>query len=87
MTSVVQPLDQGVIATFKMCYKRKLVAWTLQQIDNNSNEDLGRLNVDLFQAMLWCMAAWHVELEVPTVGTHTLKGSTKSDMVFRMRGN
>ena len=32
VTSVVQPLDQGVIATFKMCCK--LVAWTLQQIDN-----------------------------------------------------
>ena len=52
VTSVVQPLDQEVIATFKMCYKRKLVAWTLQQIDNNSYEDLGKLNVNLFQAML-----------------------------------
>jgi hypothetical protein len=57
VTSDVQPLDRGVIATFKMCYKRKLVAWTLQQIDNNSNEDLGKLNVDIFQTMLWCVVA------------------------------
>lgn len=58
VTSIVKPLDQGVIATFKMCYKRKLVVWTTQQIDN-SDEDLGKLNVDLFQAMLWCLVAWH----------------------------
>jgi hypothetical protein len=57
--SIIQPLDQGMIATFKLCYKRKLVAWTLQQIDNNSNEDMEKLNVDLFQAMLWCVAACH----------------------------
>jgi hypothetical protein len=66
VTSVVQPLDQRVIATFKMCYKRKLVASTLQQIDNNLNEDLGKLNADLFQAMLWCVAAWH-ELDDQTI--------------------
>ena len=52
-------MDLGVIVAFKMCYKGKLVAWTLQQIDNNSNEGLGKLNVDLFQAMLWCVATWH----------------------------
>src|ERR1700736_6601491 len=51
---------------FKMCYKRKLVVWTLQQIDNNSNEDLEKLNVDVFQAMLWCVAAWH-ELDDQTI--------------------
>jgi hypothetical protein len=59
VTSIVQPLDQGVIATFKMCYKHKLVAWTLQQIDNNSNKHFGKLNIDLFHAMLWCVVAWH----------------------------
>lgn len=57
-STIVKPLDQGVIAKFKMCYKRKLVAWTTQQIDN-SNEDLTKQNVDLFQAMLWCVMAWH----------------------------
>ena len=48
-----------MIGAFKMCYKGKLVGWTLQQIDNNSNEDLGKLNVDLFQGVLWCVATWH----------------------------
>lgn len=65
VTSIVQPLDQRIIVAFKMCYKRKLVAWTMQQIDN-SYKDLEKLNVDLFQAMLWCVMAWH-ELNYQTI--------------------
>lgn len=66
VASIVQPLDQGVIAAFKMCYKRILVAWTLQQIYSRPDEDLGKSNVDLFQAMLWCVAGWH-ELDDQTI--------------------
>ena len=50
VTSIVQPLDQGVIATFKICYKCKFVDWTLQQIDRNLVEDLGKLNVDVYSS-------------------------------------
>ena len=32
-----------MIATFKMSYKQKLVAWTLQQFDKGSVQDLGKL--------------------------------------------
>ena len=31
----------------------------MQQIDSGSVQDLGKLNVDVFQAMLWCGATWH----------------------------
>ena len=48
-----------MIATPKLCYKVQVVAWTLQQIYNNSNGELGKLNLDAFQAMLWSEAAWH----------------------------
>ena len=52
VTSIIQPLNQAVNVAFKMCYKRKLVSLTLQQFDNNSVQELGKLNVDSFEAML-----------------------------------
>ncbi|OAE23210.1 hypothetical protein AXG93_1630s1250 [Marchantia polymorpha subsp. ruderalis] len=33
---------------------------------DETDEDLGKLNVDLFQAMLWCVVAWH-ELDDQTI--------------------
>lgn len=65
VTSIIHPLDQGAIAAFKMYFKRKLVAWTTQQIDN-LDENLEKLNVDLFQSMLWFVVAWH-ELNDQTI--------------------
>jgi hypothetical protein len=68
VTSVVEPLDQDIIATFKMLYKCKLVAWTLQQFNAIFYKHLGGLlrrnleETNLFQAMLWSMATWN-ELE------------------------
>jgi hypothetical protein len=32
-TSVVQPLDQGIIVPFKLRYKSKLLEWVLSQFD------------------------------------------------------
>src|ERR1700736_5743425 len=40
----------------------KKAGWTTNYMD----EDLGKLNVDVFQAMLWCVAAWH-ELDDQTI--------------------
>ena len=33
VTSVVQPLDRGIIASFKILYKKKLLQWVLSQYD------------------------------------------------------
>jgi hypothetical protein len=57
ITSVVQPLDQGIIAALKIHYKHKLVEWTLQQFDSSEVDDLGKLSINVLQAMLWCIVA------------------------------
>ena len=36
VTSVVQPLDQGIIASFKVQCKKKLLEWVLSQFDSST---------------------------------------------------
>ena len=80
VTSVVEPLDQSIIATFKMLYKRKFVAWTLQQLNAIFYEHLGRMlrrnlgETNLFQAMLWSIAIWN-ELDKQAIINYWKKSS------------
>ena len=37
MTSVVQPIDQGIIASFKVRHRSKLVEWVLSQFDGEGD--------------------------------------------------
>ena len=39
VTSVVQPLDQGIITSFKIQYKNKLLQWVLSQYDDATLKD------------------------------------------------
>jgi hypothetical protein len=34
VTTIVQPLDQGIIASFKIQYKKKLLRWVFPQYDD-----------------------------------------------------
>jgi hypothetical protein len=43
VTSIVQPLDQGIIASFKIQYKRKLLQWVLLQYDDATLKDLRKV--------------------------------------------
>lgn len=52
VSSVVQPLNQGVMAALKVQYKRKLVTWTLQQYSDETH-------ADLLQCMIWAAATWN----------------------------
>ncbi|KAL5502221.1 hypothetical protein EMCRGX_G008959 [Ephydatia muelleri] len=67
-TSVVQPLDQGIIAAFKAHYKGKLARYMVQQYDIDSSQDLQALSLktNLKQAIIWLVAAWQ-ELSVTTI--------------------
>eukprot|EP00731_Ephydatia_muelleri_P034134 Em0048g10a len=67
-TSVVQPLDQGIIAAFKAHYKGKLARYMVQQYDIDSSQDLQALSLktNLKQAIIWFVAAWQ-ELSVTTI--------------------
>ena len=44
-TSVVQPLDQGIIAAFKARYKSKLAQHLIRQYDVNPSQDLRALSL------------------------------------------
>jgi hypothetical protein len=43
VTSVVQPLDQGIIASFKTQYKKKRLRWVLSQYDDATLKDLRKM--------------------------------------------
>ncbi|KAL5502222.1 hypothetical protein EMCRGX_G008961 [Ephydatia muelleri] len=62
-TSVVQPLDQGIIAAFKAHYKGKLARYMVQQYDIDSSQDLQALSL---KTNLKQSAAWQ-ELSVTTI--------------------
>jgi hypothetical protein len=53
VTSVFQPLDQGIIASFKILYKKKLLRWVLSQYDDATLEDLRKAVANIRQAIMW----------------------------------
>ena len=53
-TSKLQPLDAGIIATFKQLYRRRQVQWGLDQLDIGKNP----YKVDQLQAMRWMKSVW-----------------------------
>jgi hypothetical protein len=53
VTSVVQPLDQGIIASFQIQYKKKLLCWVLSQYDDATLKDLRKVVPNIKQAIMW----------------------------------
>jgi hypothetical protein len=58
VTSVVQPLDQGIIASFKNQYKKKLLWWVLSQHDDGTLKDFGKVVPNIKQAIMWSYEVW-----------------------------
>jgi hypothetical protein len=68
VTSVVQPLVQGIITSFKIQYKKELLPWVLTQYDDATLKDLRKVLPNITQAIMWSYEVWsswmHKELRI-----------------------
>jgi hypothetical protein len=60
VTSIAQPLDQGVIACAKAHYRRRLVMFLLDEANapGNADKSLKMLATNFYQMMCWINGAW-----------------------------
>ena len=58
VTNVVQHLDQGIIASFKIQYKKKLLWWGLSQYDDATLNDSKKVVPNIRQAIMWSYEVW-----------------------------
>ena len=65
--SVVQPLAQGIITSFKIQYKKKLMRWGLSQYIDVALKDLRKVVLNIKQAIMWSNEVWS-ELDAQIVG-------------------
>ena len=49
----MRPLDQGIITSFKIQYKKKLLQWFLSQYDDATLMDLKKVVPNIRQAIMW----------------------------------
>jgi hypothetical protein len=56
ITSVWQPCDQGIIAAFKLQYRKLWVSYILRQLEVNKNPNK---TVNLLKALQWTRIAWN----------------------------
>ena len=54
VTNIVEPLDQGIIASFKIQYKKKLLQWVLSQYDDATLKDLRKAMPNI----MWSYQVW-----------------------------
>jgi hypothetical protein len=57
-TAHVHPMDAGIIAAFKMGYRRQLLRNVLNRFDDGVLSPKQLFNVDILTAMRWCKAIW-----------------------------
>jgi hypothetical protein len=69
ITSHVQPLDQGIIASTKAHYRRQMVEWILDQANKAGNEDkcLKELTPCFYNMLLWLKQSWCVHATSATI--------------------
>lgn len=57
-TSVLQPMDQGIIKCFKCFYRRRLIRHIVYELEMNAEMTIEKVKVDLLMASKWIRAAW-----------------------------
>jgi hypothetical protein len=69
-TSICQPLDQGIIRTFKAHYKRR---WLQYQLDNYEAGEDPHKKMNVLQALRWAVEAWREGVTETTIANCWLK--------------
>ena len=57
-TSVLQPMDQGIIKCFKCYYRKQLVRYVVNELHVNKEITIEKIKVDLLMASKWIRTAW-----------------------------
>ena len=63
-TSRFQPLDQGIIQSFKVHYRRQWLSYMLQCFNTNHNP-MDTMNIYL--AIRWTLRSWNQHVSMPTI--------------------
>jgi hypothetical protein len=58
VTSVDQPLNQGIIASLKSQYTKKLLQWVLSRYDDATFKDLRKVVPNIRHAIMWSYELW-----------------------------
>jgi hypothetical protein len=66
ITSVVPPLDEDIIASSKIQYKKKLLRWVLSLYNDATLKDLEKVEPNIRVAIMWSYEVWS-ELDVQIV--------------------
>lgn len=57
-TSVLQPMDQGIIKCFKCFYRKRLIRHIVYELEMNAEATVEKVKVDLLMASKWIRGAW-----------------------------
>src|ERR1700733_9756860 len=63
-TSVWQPMDQGIIASFKLQYRKLWITFMLREYEADKNP---QKTVNLLRAVQWTQAAWEISVTTDTI--------------------
>ena len=58
VTSVTQPLDQGITTSFKIQYKKELLQWVLAHDDDATLKDLRKVVANIGQTIMRSYEVW-----------------------------
>ena len=78
-TSVCQPLDQGIIRTFKAYYKKR---WLQYQLDNYEAGEDPHKKMNVLQALRWATEAWREDVTETTIANCWLKSRVLSGQMM-----